>query len=95
MGVLGRRWTGRLPIVICSRCVTGNNYDDFHYRGSRAKYEGRGFLLAGYEHLTPLQARLLLVLRLSAAGAAGGAAGADAAAGAAGDGEAGGAGDGR
>jgi L-asparaginase len=52
--------------------VTGNNHDDHHYRGSRAKYESRGFLLGGYQHLAPLQARLLLALRLSAGGGGGG-----------------------
>jgi L-asparaginase len=55
--------------------VAGNNHDDFHYRGSRDKYESRGFLLGGYQHLAPLQARLLLALRLSAGGGAAAAAG--------------------
>jgi L-asparaginase len=62
-------WTRRLPIVIASRCGEGANHDDFLYRGSRAKYEDRGFILGrGYEQLNPLQARTLLVLRLSAHG---------------------------
>lgn len=60
-----------LPIVICSRCPVGQNHDDCHYRGSRHKYEGRGFILdRGYTNLNPLQARTLLVLRLSAFGTA-------------------------
>ena len=62
-------WTRRLPIVIVSRCGAGANHDDWHYRGSRQKYESRGFLLGdGYEQLTPLQARCLLLLRLAAFG---------------------------
>lgn len=49
----------------------GQNHDDCHYRGSRHKYEGRGFILdRGYTNLNPLQARTLLVLRLSAFGTA-------------------------
>ena len=67
-GGRGQPWTHRLPIVISSRCVTGANHDDFLYRGSRDKYERHGFLLAGYELLTPLQARTLLLLRLAAHG---------------------------
>ncbi|KXZ43548.1 hypothetical protein GPECTOR_87g410 [Gonium pectorale] len=59
-------WTSTLPIAIVSRCGVGNNYDDCYYRGSRDKYERRGFLLAGFEHCTPMQARHLLVLRLAA-----------------------------
>lgn len=62
-------WTARLPIVISSRCTWGSNHDDFCYKGSRAKYEGRGFVLGGgYEQLNPLQARVLLALRLAAFG---------------------------
>lgn len=67
---LSPKWTSQMTIVITSRCATGNNHDDHHYRGSREKYEGRGFVLAGYEHLTALQARLVLMLRLSARAAA-------------------------
>lgn len=67
----GSPWTARLPIVISSRCTWGSNHDDSLYRGSLAKYEGRGFVLrGGYEHLNPLQARALLVLRLAAFGGA-------------------------
>ena len=59
----------RLPVVVSSRCGSGANHDDFSYRGSLAKYEGRGLLVrGGYELLTPIQARCLLVLRLSAWG---------------------------
>jgi L-asparaginase len=58
-----------MPIVIVSRCTTGGSPDDFYYRGSRAKYESRGFILGGpYEHLNPLQARTLLIFKLSALG---------------------------
>lgn len=64
---LSPAWTARLPIVICSRCGVGRSCDDFLYRGSRQKYESRGFVLGGaYEHAGPLQARSLLVLRLAA-----------------------------
>lgn len=59
-------WTSQMPIVIVSRCGSGNNYDDYQYAGSREKYESRGFRLSGYEQMTPLQARLLLVCRLAA-----------------------------
>ncbi|KAL4448877.1 hypothetical protein ABPG77_007594 [Micractinium sp. CCAP 211/92] len=66
-----RPWTSRLPIVISSRCHWGSNHDDFCYKGSLAKYEGRGFVLrGGYEQLNPLQARTLLALRLAAFGRA-------------------------
>lgn len=66
---LSPRWTARMPIVIVSRCHTGQNWDDAYYQGSRTKYESRGFVLAGgYEHLTPLQARNLLIFRLSSLG---------------------------
>lgn len=59
-------WTAHLPVVIATRCATGGNFDDHYYRGSREKYESRGFLLAEYSHLTAVQARCLLVLRLAA-----------------------------
>ncbi len=66
---LSPAWTARLPIVICSRCGVGRNCDDWLYRGSWRKYESRGFVLGGgYEQLSPLQARSLLVLRLAAFG---------------------------
>lgn len=66
---LSLAWTARLPIIVCSRCGVGANCDDWLYRGSRAKYASRGFVLdKGYEHLNPLQARSLLVLRLAAFG---------------------------
>jgi L-asparaginase len=68
---LSPAWTSRLPVVIVSRCGVGANHDCFLYRGSRDKYESRGFILGdGYEHLNPLQARTLMVLRLSTLGTA-------------------------
>ncbi|KAG2489186.1 hypothetical protein HYH03_012412 [Edaphochlamys debaryana] len=60
-------WTARLPIVLVSRCGVGLNYDDAYYRGSLDKYTARGFLVAGgFEHLSAVQARNLLILRLAA-----------------------------
>ena len=68
---LSPAWTARLPIVICSRCGVGANCDDWLYRGSLEKYASRGFVLdRGYQHLNPLQARSLLLLRLAAFGQA-------------------------
>lgn len=67
--LLSPTWTFKIPIVIVSRCQTGANHDDFYYVGSREKYASKGFLVGGpYEHLNPLQARILLILRLSALG---------------------------
>lgn len=64
-----RPWTARLPVVVVSRCGQGESCDDCAYAGSLDKYERRGFILrAGYESLTPLQARALLTLRLAARG---------------------------
>jgi L-asparaginase len=66
VGLLSPTWTGRLPIVLCSRCGAGANYDDNYYRGSLAKYESKGFVLRnGYQGLSPLQAQIRLTLRLS------------------------------
>lgn len=66
---LSPTWTNRIPIVVVSRCTTGQNYDDDYYKGSKQKYESRGFVLgAGYEQCSPLQARNLLIFRLSALG---------------------------
>ncbi|GIL93444.1 hypothetical protein Vretifemale_20846 [Volvox reticuliferus] len=59
-------WTALIPVVLATRCATGNNFDDHYYGGSRQKYEARGFLLSDFAHLTPVQARTLLVLRLAA-----------------------------
>ncbi|KAG2422966.1 hypothetical protein HXX76_015637 [Chlamydomonas incerta] len=56
----------RLPVVLVSRCGCGANADDHYYRGSAAKYSGRGLLLEGFPHCNALQARVLLVLRLAA-----------------------------
>lgn len=44
-----------VPVVVVSRCRRGNNYDDCYYRGSRDKYERRGVLLGGFEHLNAVQ----------------------------------------
>ena len=56
-------WTARIPIVLTSRCPIGTNYDDYHYKGSREKYEDKGFILSGYEQLNPVQARLKLIVQ--------------------------------
>jgi L-asparaginase len=48
-------WVWRLPVVIASRCSVGANQDAFLYKGSRAKYEQRGYVLGGgFEQLNPL-----------------------------------------
>ncbi|EFJ44511.1 hypothetical protein VOLCADRAFT_95209 [Volvox carteri f. nagariensis] len=60
------RWTSHIPVVIATRCAVGSNFDDHYYRGSRDKYERRGFLLADFAHLTATQIRNMLVLRLAA-----------------------------
>lgn len=62
---LAPRWTRRIPIVIASRCLFGNNYDDHVYRGSLEKYEGKGFLLRGYEEVSAVQARIKLAFELA------------------------------
>lgn len=63
---LSPKWTSRIPIVITSRCQVGLNYDDYYYKGSLQKYEGKGFRIIGYEDLNPLQARIKLLLELAA-----------------------------
>lgn len=60
-------WTACLACIITSRCAAGDGVDDFSYKGSRAKYEQKGFMLGDYAPLTPLQARALLILRLASA----------------------------
>ena len=64
---LSKDWTQKIPIVLVSRCVEGTNYDDSYYRGSLTKYEDLGFKLSGYTSLNIMQARLKLILELSAA----------------------------
>lgn len=64
LDTLGENWTNKLPIVLSSRCHVGLSYDDHYYKGSREKYEARGFILRGYEDLNPLQARLKLCFDL-------------------------------
>jgi L-asparaginase len=58
-------FTSKIPIVISTRCQTGMNVDDFYYLGSLQKYEKKGFKITGYEQLTPLQARIKLILQIS------------------------------
>ena len=57
--------TGKMPVVISTRCAFGDNYDDFYYKGSLEKYTSRGFLLQGYEGLSAYQARIRLILELA------------------------------
>ncbi|SHH52003.1 L-asparaginase [Ferrimonas marina] len=56
----------RKPVVITTRCLTGDNYDTHYYPGSQRKYEQHGLTLQGYEGLTPQQARIRLWLALNA-----------------------------
>ena len=53
-----------LPIVVTTRCLSGMNHDDHHYKGSVEKYESSGVILDGYEDLTPVQAQIKLMLSL-------------------------------
>ena len=64
---LSSEWTSQIPIVLVSRAMKGTNFDDRSYRGSLAKYEEKGFLLADFVDLNPMQARLKLCLELSGA----------------------------
>lgn len=57
--------TGKIPVCITSRCLVGDNYDDFYYKGSLEKYTSKGFILEGYEGLSPYQARIKLLLELA------------------------------
>lgn len=62
---LSDHWTSKLPIVLSSRCLVGSSFDDYCYRGSRTKYENKGFILSEYEQLNPLQSRIKLIFELS------------------------------
>jgi len=62
---LAKGLTSKIPVCITSRCLNGGNYDDFYYKGSLVKYESRGFLLEGYEELSPYQARIRLIFELA------------------------------
>ena len=64
VGELSPSITEKIPVCITTRCVSGGNYDDFHYKGSLRKYESRGFILAPYEELSPYQARIRLMFAL-------------------------------
>ena len=57
--------TRKIPVCITTRCMSGNNYDDFYYRGSLKKYTSKNFILEGYEGLTPYQARIKLIFNIS------------------------------
>ena len=57
--------TGKIPVCITSRCLVGDNYDDYYYKGSLEKYTSKGFILKGYEGLSPYQARIKLLLELA------------------------------
>ena len=62
----GHDLTSAVPVVLVSRCPQGKNFDDDTYKGSLKKYENRGFILREYKDLNPMQARLRLLLKLSA-----------------------------
>jgi len=59
------KWTSKIPIVIATRCSTGENHDDFYYRGSKEKYVAKGFVLDGYEGLNYIQARNALMFSIA------------------------------
>ncbi|ORX97887.1 Asparaginase/glutaminase [Basidiobolus meristosporus CBS 931.73] len=64
---LSPKWTKRIPIVVVTRCFSGNNFDDHYYRGSKAKFTSKGFILEdGFEDLNAIQARNLLTFKLAA-----------------------------
>lgn len=65
---LSPKWTSTMPIVVTSRCHVGNNFDDHYYKGSKHKYESQGFILSGFEQLSPVQACNLLIFLLSSGG---------------------------
>lgn len=56
--------TKKIPICISTRCLIGDNYDDYEYKGSLQKYTEKGFVLEGYEGLSPYQARIKLIFHL-------------------------------
>jgi L-asparaginase/Glu-tRNA(Gln) amidotransferase subunit D len=62
---LSPKWTELIPIVLTSRCDHGSNVDEYYYKGSLDKYVSKGFKIVGYENLTPIQARIKLILELS------------------------------
>jgi len=49
-------------IVLVSRCESGSNYDDYFDNRSLEKYEKHGILVSAYEGLTPVKARIVLML---------------------------------
>lgn len=59
------KYTNKIPVVITTRCTTGQSFDDYYYKGSLKKYESKGFIINGFENLNPLQARIKLILQLS------------------------------
>jgi L-asparaginase len=62
---LSTGWTNKIPIILSSRCNIGFSYDDNYYKGSKEKYEQKGFLIEDYFILNPLQARIRLCFELS------------------------------
>jgi L-asparaginase len=62
---LSEGWTNKLPIILSSRCSVGLSYDDNYYKGSKEKYERKGFVIEDYSSLNPLQARIRLCFELS------------------------------
>jgi L-asparaginase len=62
---LSKELTRKIPICITSRCLVGDNYDDFYYKGSLEKYTSKGFILKGYEGLSPYQSRLKLIFEMA------------------------------
>ena len=65
IGSLSPSITERIPVCITTRCLVGDNYDDFYYKGSLEKYTSKGFILEGYEGLSAYQARIKLLLELA------------------------------
>ncbi|KAK9763785.1 hypothetical protein K7432_009240 [Basidiobolus ranarum] len=64
---LSPKWTEKIPIVVVSRCFSGNNFDDHYYRGSKTKFTSKNFILEeGFEDLNAIQARNLLSFKLAA-----------------------------
>ena len=53
------------------QCAAAGKDGGLAYAERKARLESRGFLVSGYESMSPAQARNLLVLRLSAFGWAG------------------------
>lgn len=61
IAMLSPKWTTQMPIVLATRCIWGTNYDDYYYRGSREKYESKGFLLSDFKNYNPMQCRIALL----------------------------------